>query len=73
MTRPHCNEGFILNDRDNLCIPVPGIHLPGLTWGICLLWTLIIFGSSECLSRQGKERLTAREFRLQLLIGYSAI
>ena len=63
----HCEEGYQLNSRDNLCIPVPGVHLPGLCLGLAALWSLIILGTWCCWDRK---RLSSAQVRSQLLTGY---
>lgn len=73
LTIPHCEEGYVLNEKDNMCIPVPEFQYPGIVLLLCFIWTLIIVICGKCLSSMGKETLTSRELQSQLLIGYSLI
>jgi hypothetical protein len=34
--------GYVLNSKDDLCIPVPGVHVPGLFLGVAIAWTTIV-------------------------------
>lgn len=63
-----CEPGYILNNRLNKCIPVPGFYIPLIFLAAALAWTVYLL----VLYRKGK---IADKYMLitQLLVGYTGI
>ena len=64
---PHCKEGYILNSKLDLCIPLPGFHMPFIFLYAALIWTGLVLNKT---SRENFERETVVS---QLLVGYTCL